>query len=99
VVGISGISPSPVAVGIVLGYRRGSNTQYVNQVYIKVLGNCNVHSLVGCRVRVVDGYGNTYLGRVIRVHGRGRNGVVIATFSRNVPGQVIGGEALFYSSS
>jgi large subunit ribosomal protein L35Ae len=88
-----------VAVGIVLGYRRGSNTQYVNQVYIKVLGNCNVHSLVGCRVRVVDGYGNTYLGRVIRVHGRGRNGVVIATFSRNVPGQVIGGEVLFYSSS
>ena len=98
-VSISGGGSSPVALGIVLGYRRGSNTQYVNQVYIKVLDHPNVHSLVGCRVRVVDGYGNTYLGKVIKVHGRGRNGVVIATFNRSVPGQVIGGEATFYHTS
>ncbi len=82
-----------------MGYRRGSNTQYVNQVYIKVLDYPNVYSLVGCRVRVVDGYGNTYLGKVIKVHGRSRNSVVIATFNRNVPGQVIGGEATFYRTS
>ena len=94
-----GGSPGQVALGIVLGYRRGSNTQYVNQVYIKVLNHPNVHSLVGCRVRVVDGYGNAYLGRVVRVHGSGRSGVVIAAFNRNVPGQAIGREVLFYRTA
>ena len=82
-------------LGIVLGYRRGSNTQYVSQVYIKVLSPPEkVHSLVGRRVRVVDGHGNTYLGRIVKVHGAGRNGIVIAVFNRNLPGQLIGADAV-----
>ena len=85
-------------LGIVLGYRRGSNTQYVNQVLIKVISSkyANVSNLIGCRVLVKDSYGNEYRGRVIRVHGRGRNNVVIAVFNRNLPGQTIGAEALIY---
>lgn len=82
--------------GIVLGYRRGSGRQYVNQVYIKVVADASPHSLVGRRVRVVDGNGNVYLGRVVRVHGTGRNGVVIAVFSRNIPGQLIGSVASIF---
>jgi len=39
---------------------------------------------------VRDGYGNTYYGRVIKVHGSGKNKVVIARFNNNLPGQVIG---------
>ncbi len=78
--------------GVVLGYRRGSGKQYVGQVYVKVLANVSPHSLVGRKVRAVDAHGNAYLGRVLRVHGTGRNGVVIAVFSRNVPGQLIGSE-------
>lgn len=81
------------ALGIVLGYRRGSNTQYVNQVYIKILSlRKNIHSLIGHKVRVVDGHGNTYTGKIIRVHGTDKNGVVIAVFNKNLPGQLIGTE-------
>ncbi|MEM1651284.1 MAG: 50S ribosomal protein L35ae [Sulfolobales archaeon] len=84
-------------LGIVLGYRRGSNRQYVNQVYIKVLTQIeNIHSLIGRRVRVSDNYGNTYSGRIIKVHGSGKNRVVIAVFSRNLPGQLIGIEATIF---
>lgn len=80
-------------LGIVLGYRRGSNRQYVDQVSIKVVaGSADVHSLVGRKVRVADSHGNVYLGRIVRVHGSGKNGVVIAVFNRNIPGQLIGSE-------
>lgn len=83
------------ALGIVLGYRRGSNRQYVNQVYIKIVTPVdNVHSLVGRKVKVADAHGNAYLGKVVGVHGTGRNAVVIATFNRNLPGQLIGSEAI-----
>ncbi|MEM3131961.1 MAG: 50S ribosomal protein L35ae, partial [Sulfolobales archaeon] len=62
-------------------------------VYIKVLTQIeNVHSLIGRKVKVSDSYGNIYLGRVVKVHGSGKNGVVIAVFSRNLPGQLIGFE-------
>lgn len=84
----------PKIVGIVLGYRRGSGRQYVNQVYVKVMGDANPHSLVGRRVRVTDDHGNAYSGKVVRVHGSGKSGVVIAVFNRNIPGQLIGSEAI-----
>ena len=83
------------AVGIVLGYRRGSNTQYVNHVLIKVLSSDvkNVSNLIGSKVKVIDRYGNEYNGKIVRVHARGRNNVVIAVFNRNLPGQAAGAEA------
>ena len=82
--------------GVVLGYRRGSNTQYVNQVLIKVFSPVikNVSSLIGSKVIVRDKYGNEYRGKIIRAHARGRNNVVIAVFNTNLPGQAIGAEAL-----
>lgn len=81
-------------LGIVLGYRRGSNRQYVSQVCIKVITqSVEVRSLIGRKVRVTDGHGNVYSGKIIKVHGSGKNGVVIAVFNRNIPGQLIGSEA------
>ncbi len=43
-----------------------------------------------------DSHGNEYRGKVVRVHAKGRNNVVIAVFNRNLPGQTIGAEAIFY---
>ncbi|MCX8184528.1 MAG: 50S ribosomal protein L35ae [Sulfolobales archaeon] len=80
-------------LGIVLGYRRGSSRQYVDQVYIKILStSSSIHSFIGRKVKVVDSYGNTYLGKIVRAHGTGKNGVVIAVFNRNIPGQLAGAE-------
>ncbi len=83
-------------VGIVLGYQRGTKTQYVNNVLIKVISSevGNVANLIGSKVLVKDKYGNEYVGKIIRVHARGKNNVVIARFNRNLPGQAIGSEAL-----
>ena len=84
--------------GVVLGYRRGTNTQYTGQVLIKVIETFKkrVDNLVGAKVLVKDKYGNEYHGRVIRPHARGKNNVVIAVFTRNLPGQTIGAEAIIY---
>lgn len=83
--------------GRVLSYRRGSNTQYVNQVLIKVTESITkkVDNLIGAKVLVVD-QKNKYYGRVVKVHARGKNGVVIAVFNRNLPGQLLGSKAVIY---
>ena len=85
-------------VGVVLGYRRGTNTQYTGQVLIKVIDTLKkrVDNLVGAKVLVRDKHGNEYHGKIIRPHARGRNNVVIAVFTRNLPGQAIGAEAVIY---
>ncbi len=95
---MSGSERSLKGVGIILGYRRGTNTQYVNQVLIKVIdfNAARVDNLIGSKVLTKDKHGNEYRGKVVRVHARGRNNVVIAVFRRNLPGQLIGGEAFFY---
>ncbi len=87
-----------LGVGIVLGYRRGTNTQYPNQVLIKVLDTVvkKVDNLVGAKVSVRDTHGNSYVGRIIKPHAKGKNNVVIASFKRNLPGQAIGLEARIY---
>ena len=86
--------------GVVVGYRRGTNTQYVNQVLVRVVDTVmkRVDSLIGAKVLVKDQWGNTYIGKVVKVHARGRNNVVIVRFNRNVPGQVIGEPAQIYVS-
>ena len=87
-----------LGVGVILGYRRGTNTQYVNQVLIKVISSNTrkVDNLIGAKVVVKDMHGNSYLGKVVRPHARGRNNVIIATFNKNLPGQTIGAEAHIY---
>ena len=80
-----------VHTGIVVGYRRGSNTQYENQVLIRVDGvtkRDEAARLIGWRVVYRDNKGNTYNGRIVGVHGS--KGIVIARFNRNLPGQSIG---------
>lgn len=86
--------------GVVMGYRRGANTQYTNQVLVRVTDTVmkRVDSLVGAKALVKDQWGNTYVGKVVGIHARGRNNVVIVRFKRNVPGQVIGEPVRIYVS-
>ncbi len=86
--------------GVVVGYRRGTNTQNTNQVLVRVVDTVmkSVDSLIGAKVLVKDKWGNSYVGKVVRVHARGRNNVVIVRFNRNVPGQVIGEPVQIYVS-
>lgn len=86
-----------VYTGIVVGYRRGSNTQYENQVLIRVDGitsRSGASRLIGWRVVYRDGKGNTYNGRIVGVHGG--KGIVVARFNRNLPGQSIGGNVYIH---
>ncbi len=83
--------------GLIMGYRRGTNTQYENQVIIMVddMGSRKeVSRLVGWRVLYRDKYGNTYRGKIVRVHGN--KNTVIAVFKPNLPGQAIGGLVYIY---
>ncbi len=86
-----------VLTGLVLGYRRGSNTQYENQVLIRVDGvtsDREAARLIGWRVLYVDSKGNEYRGKIVRTHGR--RGVVVAVFEPNLPGQAIGKDVYIY---
>ncbi|MEO3992857.1 MAG: 50S ribosomal protein L35ae [Desulfurococcaceae archaeon TW002] len=81
-----------LGTGVILGYRFGNREQNPNQVFIKILSTIlkNPHNLVGAKVLVKDNHGNTYHGRIIKVHGNSKNRIVIARFNKNLPGQVIG---------
>ncbi len=86
-----------VFTGIVIGYRLGSNTQYENQVLIRVDGvstRNEASRLIGWRVLYRDNKGNEYRGKIVRVHGD--KGVVIAVFKPNLPGQARGGNVYIY---
>ena len=89
---------NPAGIGIVIGYRRGSNEQYIKQVLIKVISASakKVDDLISAKLLVKDIHGNEYHGKIVRVHARGRNNVVIGVFNRNLPGQTIGAEVLIY---
>ena len=78
--------------GIIMGYRRGPNTQYTSQVLVKLLIDDPRKAGVFLAGRAVyrDPKGNVYKGRVLRLHGR-RNGIVVVRFEPNIPGQAIGG--------
>ncbi len=86
-----------VKTGLVIGYRRGTNTQYENQVLIRIDGvssDSEAARYIGWRVLYVDTKGNTYKGKIIRTHGT--KGVVIAVFKPNLPGQAIGRDVYIY---
>jgi len=79
---------------VILGYRRGTNTQYPQQVLLLVEGVSarEAHGLIARRVVYRDEHGNVYRGRIVGKHGA-RNPVVVAVFKPNLPGQAIGGVA------
>ena len=82
-----------VGEGIILGYRRGNLRQNTRQVYLKVTYSTKaLGNLVGCKVIVKDRYGNTYRGKIVKVHSW-RNSVVICVFEPRLPGQLIGSVA------
>ncbi len=79
--------------GLIIGYRRGTNTQYTNQVLARIHGiesHKQAAQLVGWKALYVDKYGNKYYGKIVGVHGR--KGVVKIVFKPNLPGQAIGEE-------
>ncbi len=86
-----------VYTGIVVGYRLGSNTQYENQVLIRIDGvttRKEASRFIGWRVLYRDSKGNEYRGKIVHVHGD--KGVVIAVFKPNLPGQARGGNVYIY---
>lgn len=85
--------------GIIVGYRRGTNTQYPSQVYITISGvdRKTIHSFIGSKVIARDSKGNVYIGRVVKVLGS-RNPKAVVVFRRNIPGQLIGKPVLIEKS-
>lgn len=80
---------------VIVGYRRGSNTQYPSRVLLRVIDeNVIPHSLIGKKVIYKDRYGNVYRGKILSVHGKGVNRILIASFKPNIPGQAIGDSAI-----
>lgn len=80
------------AVGVILGYRRGPNEQYENQVRVKVFGIGDrrlASRLIGWKAEYKDDKGNVYHGKVVGV--LGNRGVVLVRFRPNLPGQAITG--------
>jgi len=79
---------------IIMGYRRGTNTQYTRQVILRVVGVPVkvARGLAGRRVIYRDRHGNVYRGRILKPHGA-RNPLLLARFERPLPGQAIGGVA------
>jgi len=77
-----------------MNYRRSKARQYNNQVLIKILTPVeNLGALVGAKVIAKDKHGNSYKGKIIKVHSW-RNQVVRAVFNPNIPGQVLGETAV-----
>lgn len=90
--------PIEFGVGVLVGYRVGSRGQNCNQVFVKVLTTIlkKPHNLVGAKVVAKDVRGSVYLGRVIRVHGSGKNRTLIVRFNKNIPGQLLGTRVSIY---
>ncbi|MBU5688592.1 MAG: 50S ribosomal protein L35ae [Candidatus Aenigmarchaeota archaeon] len=73
--------------GIVLGYRRGSTTQNVNQVLLDFgfKDSKEAEKVIGKDVIWISPSGKQIKGKIIALHGK--KGVVRAKFSPNLPGQ------------
>ncbi|MCE4616553.1 MAG: 50S ribosomal protein L35ae [Aeropyrum sp.] len=77
--------------GVIMGYARGTNTQYTSYALVKVLDTPErVGRVLGGIAIYKDKHGNSYRGRILKLHGR-RGGVVLVRFNRGLPGQAIGG--------
>ena len=82
---------APEATGVIMGYRQGGGRQYTQSVLVKLLNvdPKQAGTFVGGIAVYRDRHGNTYKGRVLRLHGR-RNAVVEVRFKPHLPGQAIG---------
>lgn len=80
------------ATGVIMGYRLGGGRQYAQSVLVKLVSVDPKEAgvFVGGIAVYRDKHGNTYKGRVLRLHGK-RNGVVEVRFKPHLPGQAIGG--------
>lgn len=81
--------------GLIVGYVRGPNTQYPNYVLVHLNLDRDeyVDNYIGRKVKIVDKYGNIYVGKILRRHSR-RHPVVEVRFKPNIPGQLIGSIAV-----
>jgi len=87
-----------VLKGYIMGYRRGWNEQYPDEVLVKIEGvnsKSEACKLIGCKVIAKDPHGNTYRGKIVKAHGK--RGVVRVVFKPNIPGQLIGSIAEIYT--
>lgn len=73
--------------GVVLGYRRGSTTQNVNQVLLdfNLKSIKEAEKLLGKEVIWTSLSGKQIKGKIIALHGK--KGIVRAKFTPNLPGQ------------
>jgi len=86
-----------IYTGVIVGYRRGTNTQYEKQMLIRVDGinsRNKASKLIGWKVAYRDKNGRVFRGKIVRVHGN--NGIVIAVFNPPLPGQAIGNNVYIY---
>ena len=77
---------------VLLGYRRGGNTQYEKYAIVEVPGasHRDAYRLLGRKVVWVDRKGRRWVGRLVRTHGK--NGRFLARFRKPLPGQALGSE-------
>lgn len=86
-----------IYTGVIVGYRRGTNTQYEKQMLIRVDGvnsRNEASKLIGWKVAYRSGKGRIFRGKIVRVHGG--KGIVVAVFDPPLPGQAIGGNVYIY---
>jgi len=86
-----------IYTGVIVGYRRGTNTQYEKQMLIRVDGvnsRNEASKLIGWRVAYRDKSGRIFHGKIVRVHGN--KGIVVAVFDPPLPGQAIGGNVYIH---
>ncbi|HIQ11077.1 MAG TPA: 50S ribosomal protein L35ae [Pyrodictium sp.] len=86
-----------VYTGVIVGYRRGTNTQYEKQMLIRVDGISSrneASKLIGWKVAYRSRKGRVFRGKIVRVHGD--KGIVIAVFNPPLPGQAIGDNVYIY---
>ena len=79
---------SEVKEVIIVSYRRGSNDQNPNQVYVRFNSYRDACNHIGVKLVYEDEHGNVYRGKVLRPHGK--KGLAIAVFKPHLPGQAMG---------
>ncbi|MEB3780494.1 MAG: 50S ribosomal protein L35ae [Desulfurococcales archaeon] len=76
--------------GIIVGYARGGGRLYTGRVIVRLNADEKTTAkMVGGKVYYIDGKGNRYIGRILKIHGK-RGSSVIVRFKKNIPGQAFG---------
>jgi len=76
--------------GIIVNYQLGGKKSYPSRIIIQINNpNINVNSILGKKVEYKDKYGNLYIGKIIKKHGKS-NDKFLVKFKPNLPGQALG---------